>query len=203
MGDSIFDNKTYVPAGMAVTDHLSVLLPASWSATLLAVDGSKAADLLPQIAALPAGTTVAVLSIGGNDALECLGLLGEPVANVAQALQSLCANQARFKQEYEICVAQILKHNVPLVLCTIYDSVPGLTPDLKTALSLFNDVIVRQGVKRGLQIIDLREVCAVAADYSPVSPIEPSSEGGQKIAQAIWNAMNARDAADGVCRIAG
>src|SRR5947207_13405696 len=45
LGDSIFDNKRYVDKGPAVIDQLREALPEGWKATLLAIDGSIAADV--------------------------------------------------------------------------------------------------------------------------------------------------------------
>jgi len=50
-------------------------------------------------------------------------------------------------------------------------------------LTVFNDVITRQAFARGLPLIDLRLVCDEDADYA--NPIEPSSQGGEKIASTI------------------
>ena len=82
---------------------------------------------------------------------------------------------------------------LPLTLCTIYD---GCFPDsdfqqtVSTALMVFNDVIFRVGIESGLAIIDLRFVCASPSDYP--NPIEPSSNGGAKIARAIVNLVQGR-----------
>jgi hypothetical protein len=51
------------------------------------------------------------------------------------------------------------------------------------ALAEFNDVILRVAIGQGLRVIDLRSACKEAADYA--NPIEPSSIGGEKIAQLI------------------
>jgi hypothetical protein len=44
---------------------------------------------------------------------------------------------------------------------------------------------VREAFAARLPIIDLRSVCTEAEDYSEISPIEPSDQGGGKIAKAI------------------
>lgn len=73
----------------------------------------------------------------------------------------------------------------PVLVCTIYDAVPGLTTTLKTALSVFNDVITPEAMRCDWTVVDLRELLCDSADYSAVSPIEPSEQGGQKLAQAL------------------
>ena len=55
---------------------------------------------------------------------------------------------------------------------------------------VFNDVIFRLGIESGLPIIDLRFVCSSPSDYA--NPIEPSSDGGAKIAGTIVNAVAGR-----------
>jgi hypothetical protein len=69
LGDSIFDNAAYVRGGPDVVRQLREMLPAGWSATLLAVDGAVTRSVPAQIARLPADATHLVLSVGGNDAL--------------------------------------------------------------------------------------------------------------------------------------
>jgi hypothetical protein len=48
---------------------------------------------------------------------------------------------------------------------------------------LFNDAITRAAFSRALPLIDLRLICDEPADYA--NPIEPSEQGGDKIAAAI------------------
>jgi hypothetical protein len=50
------------------------------------------------------------------------------------------------------------------------------------ALRAFNDAIIRQAVAHGLPFLDLRLICSERADYA--NEIEPSVEGGRKIAGA-------------------
>ena len=51
------------------------------------------------------------------------------------------------------------------------------------ALTIFNDVIIKQVFLAGVPLIDLRLVCNEDADYA--NEIEPSEAGGRKIANAI------------------
>src|SRR3954468_2790312 len=69
LGDSIFDNKSYVGAGPAVIDQLRRELPSGWQATLLAVDGRTASEVAHQLRGLPRDASHLVVSAGGNDAL--------------------------------------------------------------------------------------------------------------------------------------
>jgi hypothetical protein len=56
---------------------------------------------------------------------------------------------------------------------------------------VFNDAITRQAFARGLPVIDLRLVCDDDADYA--NPIEPSSQGGDKIVHAIARLLAEHD----------
>ncbi|MGT2478762.1 hypothetical protein ACU4GR_07525 (plasmid) [Methylobacterium oryzae CBMB20] len=81
----------------------------------------------------------------------------------------------------------------PTALCTIYDP---RYPDPQrrrlagTALTLLNDVITREAFARRLTLLDLRVLCGADADFA--NPIEPSVQGGQKIAQAIAAFLHAQ-----------
>jgi len=61
LGDSIFDNASYVPPGLAVIDQLRASLPAEWTATLPAIDGALVADVHEQIDRLPRDATHLIL----------------------------------------------------------------------------------------------------------------------------------------------
>lgn len=185
LGDSIFDNFAYTEGRPAVIDQVKQHLPPGWRASLLAVDGSVTRDIARQVRRVPDDVTHLALSVGGNDALETLPRLSEPSASVMASLTVLSGIQDRFERDYRAALDAVLALDRPLTVCTIYDRVPGLTPPLKAALSLFNDVILREAIQRGLSFLDLRTVCTEAEDYSPVSPIEPSSIGGNKLARAL------------------
>jgi hypothetical protein len=87
----------------------------------------------------------------------------------------------------------VLAAGKPTVVCTIYDSVPCLPQPAVTALGAFNEIILREAFRHGLPVIDLRLTCDAAADYSIVSPIEPSAAGGVKIARAIAEVATEHD----------
>src|SRR5687768_10210068 len=77
LGDSIFDNASYVPGGPAVIDQLREGLPSDWRASMLAVDGAVTQGVASQLRRLPADATHLFVSVGGNDALRYGGMLDE------------------------------------------------------------------------------------------------------------------------------
>lgn len=190
LGDSIFDNAAYVRGGPDVLAHLRGRLPAGWEATLVAVDGATTMDVGMQYGRIPPDATHLVLSIGGNDALMNIDILERRVSSSAEALGLLADVRDAFGGRYGEVLHALRARGLPLTLCTIYE---GNFPDARmhrlasTALTVFNDVILRCAIRAGLPVIDLRLVCSEPADYA--NPIEPSVQGGAKIAQAITRAL--------------
>jgi lysophospholipase L1-like esterase len=185
LGDSVFDNGAYVPAGTAVRDQLQRILEGDWKVSLFAVDGSTTADFVPQLAKVPGDATHLVISIGGNDAILNADLLGLPVSSTAEALALFGERAARFEANYRSGIAAALALGLPTTVCTVYNG--NLSPQeaalARTALTLFNDAILRVAFEHGLSVLDLRLICDESTDYA--NPIEPSIAGGQKIAKAI------------------
>ena len=191
LGDSIFDNAPYVPKNTEVRAQLQALLGDEHRVVLLARDGDVLADVRAQVARLrkvQTGSGTLVVSCGGNDVLGLVGFMQSNVKSVLEATEMLASWQAEFRFEYRRMLDEVLTLGLPVAISTIYDCVPGLSPGLRTALAVFNDVILREAVARRLPVLDLRVVCDDPADYSAASPIEPSQQGGAKIAGiiAIW-----------------
>lgn len=186
VGDSIFDNRVYTGGGPDVVTQLRQVLPADWTATLVAVDGHMTGDIRHQLTRLPTDSTHLALSVGGNDALSCLPVLDVPAADVRQGIATIAAVTTQFEVQYVEAVVACLRTGLPLVLCTIYN---GCFADAAfqriatTIVALFDDVILRTAAARGLPAVDLRAVCSQPGDYA--NPIEPSSAGGEKIARAL------------------
>ena len=185
LGDSIFDNERYVPDRPPVIEQLRKALPTGWQATLLAVDGHITADVANQAKKLPADATHRIVSSGGNDALREAAAVDQSVHKVAEALEVMHKVRDRFQKTYHQMIDLLQTTKKPLVVCTVYDAIPGLGPAERVALAGLNEVILREAVAAGLPIIDLRLTCNQACDYSHVSPIEPSHVGGAKIARVI------------------
>jgi hypothetical protein len=193
LGDSIFDNARYVPGRPAVVEQVRRGLPPGWKATLVAVDGHTVEDIALQLPRVPADATHLVLSIGGNDALAAGSLVREPAATVGDGLALLGETVAGFRAEYVAMLRAVLVLGKPLVVCTIYDAIPILSPAERVGLGGFNDAILRAAIAAKIPVIDLRLICTHADDYSPLSPIEPSVVGGAKIADAIVRAVTGHD----------
>ena len=97
LGDSIFDNAAYVAGAPAVIDQVRRNLPSGWQASLLAVDGNVAINVIDQIKRLPASVTHLALSVGGNDALGVLQQLHAPTPlPMLRALKLLTDIQTRY-----------------------------------------------------------------------------------------------------------
>ena len=73
--------------------------------------------------------------------------------------------KAEFQSSFRAPIVRLLALNKPLLVCTIYDHIPGLPPKLDTALGTFNDVILREAIQQGLSVLDLRMICTEPGDY--------------------------------------
>jgi hypothetical protein len=185
LGDSILDNGRYVSGGPDVLAQVRHALPPGWRATLLAVDGDVTSGVARQLRALPPDATHLVVSAGGNDALGYRHLLQRPVGGVVEALLAFDGPRRAFAQDYGAMLDVVLAAGLPTGVCTIYDT-PSSEPGsavIRTALTFFNDSITREAFARGVSVVDLRLVCDDDGDYA--NPIEPSVQGGAKIAAAI------------------
>lgn len=194
LGDSIFDNAAYVNSGPDVITQLRAKLPEGWKATLNAVDGSITQNVPGQLAKIPQETSHLVVSVGGNDALGHAGILGESAQSAAEVLNRLADVSEGFQEQYHVMLHQILSYRLPTAICTIY--YPRL-PDRQSqriavaALTIFNDVIVREAFMAGVPLLDLRLICNEDADYA--NEIEPSVAGGEKITDVILKVVAEHD----------
>ncbi len=189
LGDSIFDNATYVSGGPSVIDQIQERITPGDSATLLAVDGAVISEVARQLSNLPKDASHLFISVGGNDALQHEHILRTGDSIVSE----LPAARDGFFIEYRAMLDRVCSYDKPTTVCTIYDSIPGLGTAQVVALSVFNDIILREAFSRGIPVIDLRLVCSEIEDYSAASPIEPSSIGGAKIANTISDVAKNHD----------
>lgn len=186
LGDSIFDNAAYVSGGPEVVAQLQEELPPEWRATLCAVDGAVVRDVAAQLSRVPPSATELVLSVGGNDSLSFIDILERPARSFADVLDALAMIAQEFEGRYRSMLAKVLELGLPVTLCTIYNGNlpdPALQRRAQTALTVFNDVILRSAAANRLATIELRNICTERGDYA--NPIEPSVQGGRKIAMAI------------------
>lgn len=186
LGDSIFDNAAYVNGDPDVISQLRSKLPNGWTATLKAVDGDRINNVYAQLDNLPAEATHLFLSVGGNNALSNISILNQQVNSSAQVFSQLADIGEQFEQQYQALLGEILWVNLPTAICTIYN--PNYSEEIYqriaiAALTIFNDVIIRQAFQAGIPLIDLRLTCNESIDYA--NPIEPSATGGEKITNAI------------------
>jgi hypothetical protein len=191
LGDSIFDNAAYVPGQPDVIQQVRAELPKEWSASLLARDGAVTRAIGKQLQKLPSDASYLVISGGGNDALNAAHILFENVRTVAEAVMKLSIVQEQFATDYRAMLDAVMERQLPTAICLIYDGYAESEMQQRvntTVLSMFNDVITRQAFERRLPVIDLRLICNEPDDYA--NPIEPSSQGGEKIAAAIANLVS-------------
>ncbi|MDQ4122978.1 MAG: SGNH/GDSL hydrolase family protein [Acidobacteriota bacterium] len=195
LGDSIFDNKSYVGAGgKDVVTHLRETIPTDWKATLKAVDGSLIENVSRQLSDVPETATHLIVSVGGNNALMNADVLQMRADSSFQVLNELANRTATFELQYRKMLDLVLAKNLPTAVCTIYYPNypdPNLQKIAVAALANFNDAIIRQAIQNGLPVLDLRLICSEKSDYA--NPIEPSDSGGRKIAQKILELINNHD----------
>jgi GDSL-like Lipase/Acylhydrolase family len=186
LGDSIFDNAAYVAGDPDVVRQVRQRLPYGSKATLVAVDGSTTRDMREQLRRLPRDATHLIVSVGGNDALNNSDFLTTPARSTTEALLGLAAIGDEFERGYLAMLAETLAHGLPTAVCTVYyPRFPeaALQRVAVAGLTVFNDCIIRAAFVHGLPLLDLRLICTEEGDYA--NPIEPSAQGGGKIARAI------------------
>ncbi|HLM02524.1 MAG TPA: SGNH/GDSL hydrolase family protein [Pyrinomonadaceae bacterium] len=195
LGDSIFDNKAYVGSEPDVITHLRRRLPAAdWQATLKAVDGSVVENVDAQLSRIPDDATHLVVSVGGNNALMNADVLQLKAGSAAEVLNVLANRAGDFESQYSRMLANILRRALPTVVSTVYYPnfpEPLIQKIATTALTIFNDAILRQAILAGVPVLDLRLICNEASDYA--NPIEPSGKGGGKIAAKISEVAQTHD----------
>jgi hypothetical protein len=190
LGDSIFDNAAYVGGAPDVIQQVRRRLPHRWKATLGAVDGSTTRDVPGQLRLLPADATHLIVSAGGNDALGSGDFLAAPAGSTAEALLGLAEIAEQFEHTYRAMLTEVLARGLPTAICTIYyPRFPDVTLQkiAVTGLTVFNDCIIRSAFVYRIPLLDLRFICTEEGDYA--NPIEPSAQGGEKIAAAIVEAV--------------
>ena len=201
LGDSIFDNAGYVGSGESVIEQLQTIISVDCNATLLAVDGDVTSDVHAQIKLLPLDTTHAFLSVGGNDALRIVNVLQQSSSTVGEAMEIFTEIRLDFQKRYSDLINQINQEVDKFIICTVHDCVPDIEPRALTALSMFNEIILKEAFAINASVIDLRLLCNVKEDYSTISPIEPSGQGARKIVEQIVKITNEHDFGKTISRV--
>lgn len=189
LGDSTLDNARYTDGGPSVVDHLNNRLAPEDRATLLALDGAIAEMVPTQVDELPSSVTHLLLSVGGNDALRDASLLSNPAKRVEEGLTTMAGAVSRFEKAYRAALAAVVGKGLPTTICTIYTGDfhdASAQRVINAALRMYNDVILQAALDHECPVIDLRRVCTEPADFT--QQIEPTTQGGEKIAAAIYQA---------------
>lgn len=186
LGDSVIDNGAYVGAGEPnVPAQVAAMLPG-WDVTSRALDGSLTPNVLAQARDLPTSAAV-FLSTGGNDALDHIGLLsGADPLLFSEAMAKARELREAFRSVYAPLLDSLADRQV-LVATTYNPRFTGaeaaLQPAAEGALSFFNDVIQQEALARDMAVLNMARLFNEEADYA--NPIEPSAQGGLKLAGAI------------------
>lgn len=129
---------------------------------------------------------VTVLSAGGNDAVDHVGIMYPRSAVNVAVMEELHGIADAFGRTYQGVVEAVAARTSRLIVCTVYEP-PLADPDtarlVRVPLSLLNDQIVRAAVRTGCDVLDLRAVFSEPSDF--VLEIEPSAAGAGKLAAAI------------------
>jgi len=196
MGDSIFDNGGYTRPHPGVSFQLQTAVDKEipgGRVTMVAQDGAMAQGVERQVPRVPTDATHIFLSVGGNDGLGEMGILDRPAKTHKDVLTTMRGITKKFEERYTRVVDSIIELKKPLCVCTVYDpffkferpdarlplGVDFTQEAAEAGLAMFNDIITRTAISRGLPIIDLRLVFNAPVDYA--NPIEPSHIGGAKM----------------------
>ena len=201
LGDASFDNGAYVAGGPDVVAQLGAALPAGWRTTRTAADGADIADVRRQLTLAPDDASHLVVSVGGTDALGHADLLSRRAESSPQVLGWMADAAEAFEARYRAMLDDVLAHGAAVVLCTVYNG-NFARPQARlaaTALTVFDDAILRLAAERALSVVELRLVCREPADYA--TPLAPSMRGGEKMARAIARATGAGPAGGAVARV--
>lgn len=195
LGDSILDNRPYTLPDPDTTALLRKQLGDGWTVDLVARDGATMADVRRQLRQAADRAATAVVSIGGNDLVEHIGLLTRPASGAAPVFEELLAVADDFGERYGAVARSVAERFDRTILCTIYEvqlEPPPLARLARAPLAVLNDRIIRTAARLGVEVLELRDICTAPSDF--VLQIEPSAAGAAKIASAIAGALR-RDVA--------
>jgi hypothetical protein len=185
LGDAVLANRAHTTPKPDTATILGDRLPG-WTVTLLAAPGVTMSGVPSQLERVSADVDLAVLSVGGNDAMKHVEILQQPARSSTETLDALLQMADEFVQQYDR-VAQAARGRIArLLLCTIYE--PPLVGEhtarrARVLLTLLNDQILRVAAARSADVLDLRAICNSKGDFA--MQIAPSATGAEKIADAI------------------
>ena len=158
-------------------------MPSKFKAALLAVDGSVTTNVIQQAARVSESATDLIVSAGGNDGLLRADILQRKARSVGDAVDQLAALRTEFHQNYRPMLTALLARKLPRAICTVYDPHFPAPP--------CNDCLLREAIRHGLPVLDLRLICTEPGDYA--NEIEPGIPGGRSIAAGILNLVQNHD----------
>lgn len=151
------------------------------------------AAILPQAWEAPKGATHYIVSVGGNNAISAVNILKEPTLSAEEAIMRVHSFAKQFEEEFSAMVHNLVEYigkDTPLVICSIYNpcfapfNVTTVSQDVAdTCVALLADVVLRVATRFQAPVVDWRRVMTKVEDFA--NPIEPSSIGGAKMANAI------------------
>lgn len=194
LGDSMLDNESYLSGGEAA---VSVAKQTAASCrrcriVLAAIDGATTEDITLQMAnvqrlqnSIDAARTLAVLSIGGNNALRAAQR-----CMCERTFLPLVVFVRTFARVYEETLVSVLRAYPRIAVLNVY--VPhvrsrALRCFLAPAVRILNGKIHRVARRHRVPVLDVFTLFSEPADYA--NPIEPSEHGGYKIAGLIKRAV--------------
>lgn len=189
LGDSTIDNGNWTP-GLCVTDQVRALQSL---ATRCAKDGALIAAIPSQVRDAPKDATHYIVSVGGNNAISAVNILKEPTSSAEEAIKRISSFAKSFEEEFQAMVRNVVEYigeGTPLVICSFYNpcfapfNVTTVSQDVaNTCVAFLADAVLRVATRFRAPVIDWRRVMIKIEDFA--NPIEPSSIGGLKMADAI------------------
>ena len=170
LGDSVLNNSNYVKENESIEQMLNA--QTETQITSLAQDGAVLQDVFAQIDKIPLEwnqpTTYIFLSIGGNDLLN-------------NSLSEIYIH--KLIEQYKLLIATIITRlpSANLYLLTLYYPTSAKYESYNEYISLWNKNV--EELMPSSNIIYLQNIINQESDL--VYQIEPSSNGGKKIAEAI------------------
>lgn len=183
LGDSMLNNANYVPQGQSIYDQIKQQVPATFqfaqdNAQIQTVAQHQLPTNLPNAKKWNNTNTLFVLSAGGNHLL-------------AQKPHQLSRAQIQDWFAQWLTLVQTIKTQFPsarLAVLNLYQPASTVYTPYKPFIDQWNDLMQQQqqqttGSKGQFILIDVHKLLTTAADF--VSEVEPSTQGGAKIANAI------------------